>query len=128
MQKKEIETVDDIQLMVHAFYDSIREDELLGPIFNERIQDNWPEHLEKMVRFWQTLLLDERTYYGRPFDPHATMPIGAEHFERWVSLFINNVDTHFQGAKAEEAKLRAQNIARVFQAKISYMKGQISES
>ncbi|WP_432329955.1 group III truncated hemoglobin [Mucilaginibacter sp. P25] len=53
--------------MVDSFYTKIRQDDLLGPIFNERIGDKWSEHLEKMYSFWQTTLLGEHTYSGRPF-------------------------------------------------------------
>ena len=59
--KKDIETLEDIQLMVNRFYEVVRKDELIGPIFDNIIQDRWPMHLEKMYRFWQTILLDERT-------------------------------------------------------------------
>ncbi len=50
--KKEIENLEDIKLLVNGFYDSVRKDELLSPIFNKSIVDKWPEHLEKMCRFW----------------------------------------------------------------------------
>ena len=50
--KKEIENLEDIKLLVNGFYDSVRKDELLSPIFNKIIVDKWPEHLEKMCRFW----------------------------------------------------------------------------
>ena len=57
--KKEIENLEDIKLLVDGFYYSVRKDELLSPIFNEIIGDKWPEHLEKMYRFWQSILLEE---------------------------------------------------------------------
>ena len=85
--KKEIENMEDIQLLVNSFYAKIREDEQLKDIFNNKIQDRWPEHLEKMYRFWQTVLLEEHTYYGSPFVPHAQLPVGKEHFNRWIELF-----------------------------------------
>ena len=69
--KKDISDIEDIKLMVNAFYDQIRENEVLGPIFNGIIQDRWPQHLEKMYTFWQTILLEEHTYFGSPFPPHA---------------------------------------------------------
>ena len=46
--KKEIENLEDIKLLVNGFYDSVRKDELLSPIFNKIIVDKWPEHLEKV--------------------------------------------------------------------------------
>jgi truncated hemoglobin YjbI len=68
--KKDIENIDDIRLLVDSFYGTVREDDLIGPIFLGKITD-WPVHLEKMYRFWQTILLEEYTYNGAPFPPHA---------------------------------------------------------
>ncbi|MBL7922676.1 MAG: group III truncated hemoglobin [Bacteroidia bacterium] len=117
--KKDIENLDDIRWMVDAFYEKIRHDDLLGVIFNSIINDRWPEHLEKMYRFWQTLLLKEKTYTGQPFPPHQYMKIGPMHFERWLTLFEATVHERFSGAVAEEALMRARSIATIFNAKIN---------
>lgn len=119
---KEIQHLEDIQLVVNSFYSKVREDKLLAPIFNEKIGDKWPLHLEKMYRFWQTVLLEERTYSGSPFPPHARLPVSKEHFERWLFLFYETIDEHFQGEKAKEAKWRAEKMAELFLYKIEYIK------
>ncbi len=121
-KQKNIVNLEDIKLLVDLFYSKVREDELLAPIFNKVIEDKWPEHLEKMYRFWQTVLLGEHTYYGSPFAPHAYLPISKKHFERWLSLFYLTLDEHFGGEKAEEAKWRADKMAQMFQHKIVYHK------
>lgn len=120
--KAELLTLDDIKILVNTFYERIRADALLAPVFNERIQDNWPLHLEKMYRFWQTVLLEEHTYFGSPFLPHAQLPVGHEHFATWLALFYNTVDELFTGVKAEEAKWRAAKMAEMFEAKITHIK------
>ncbi len=117
---KQIENIEDIQLLVDTFYTKIREENELGQIFNDRIEDRWPQHLEKMVRFWQTVLLDEHTYYGSPFMPHANLPVDAHHFDRWVELFNETVDSLFFGEKAERAKWQGNRMAVMFNAKINY--------
>jgi hemoglobin len=117
---KEIISTDDIKNLVDAFYEKVRKDELIGPIFNERIQDRWPYHLEKMYSFWQTVLLGEHTYSGSPFPPHANLPVSHKHFERWMGLFNNTLDELFTGEKAKEAKWRAGKIAEMFESKIEY--------
>lgn len=48
---KEIENIDDIKLLVDKFYSKVRDDEMLKDIFNNVIQDRWPEHLEKCTDF-----------------------------------------------------------------------------
>ena len=119
--KKDISDIEDIKLMVNAFYDQIRENEVLGPIFNGIIQDRWSQHLEKMYTFWQTILLEEHTYFGSPFPPHAKLPVDVSHFEQWLQLFNQNMDNLFEGTKAEEAKWRAAKMAQMFQIKIDYI-------
>lgn len=64
---QDIGTLDDIKQLVNRFYDQVRADTLLGPVFETRIENRWPKHLEKMYSFWQTVLLGEHTYEGRPF-------------------------------------------------------------
>lgn len=120
--QKEILSIEDIQQLVDRFYEKVRMDELLGPVFNERIGDRWPEHLEKMYRFWQTVLLGEHTYYGSPFPPHAQLPVGGDHFVRWMSLFTATVDDLFTGEKADEAKWRAGKMAELFEMKIEHFR------
>lgn len=120
--KKDIEHIEDIQLMVDAFYGKVRIDALLGGIFNGVIQDRWPEHLSKMYRFWQTVLLDEHTYRGRPFAPHALLPIQQKHFDRWLELFTETVDELFDGERASFAKSQAGRMATMFISKINYFR------
>ena len=120
--KQDILNIEDVKLLVNRFYDKIKTDELLGPIFNERIKDRWPEHLDKMYRFWQTVLLGEHTYFGSPFPPHAQLPVGHEHFLKWMELFNPTVDELFTGEKATEAKWRAAKMAEMFEIKIEHYK------
>lgn len=123
MQKHDILNLDDVKQLVNSFYGKVRENEMLAPIFNERIQDRWPEHLEKMYRFWQTVLLEEHTYFGAPFPPHAKLQVEHAHFEKWMELFNQTVDELFVGEKAEEAKWRGQKMAQMFEIKIEHYKG-----
>jgi len=125
---KEILSLEDIKLLVDTFYGKVRDNPLIGPIFNDRIQDRWPIHLEKMYSFWQTVLLEEYTYNGRPFPPHATMPIGHEHFEQWLALFAETVDELFTGDKADEAKWRAGKMAELFESKLNYFRNNSATS
>lgn len=119
---KDILQITDVKHLVDTFYGKIRKDQLLKDIFDNIIQDRWPEHLEKMYTFWQTILLNEHTYYGSPLPPHAKLPIDKEHFTRWLQLFFETVDENFSGEVAEEAKWRASKMAEMFQFKINYMR------
>lgn len=119
--KKDIETLEDIRVLVDTFYTNVQKDTLIGGIFMGVIKD-WPLHLGKMYRFWQTLLLEEHTYEGKPFLPHATMPVEKKHFDRWLQLWEQAVDMYFEGPKADEAKWRGQRMAAMFLSKIEFIR------
>ncbi|MDI6031877.1 group III truncated hemoglobin [Flavobacterium sp. LB2P84] len=121
-QLNDITTFDDIKLLVDTFYSKVQKDEFIGPIFNEKIGNRWPEHLEKMYRFWQTILLEVHSYSGSPFPPHKQLPVAKEHFDRWMEIFTKTTDSLFVGPLAEEAKLRAKNMAEMFNYKIDYFR------
>lgn len=125
-QRRDILTVEDISMFVNAFYNRVQKDELIGGIFNGVLAGRWDEHLEKMVRFWQTILLNEKTYSGAPFPPHAMMPIRQEHFERWRCLFIETIDSMYEGPLTEEAKGRATLMASLFLSKIEHIQRRVS--
>lgn len=112
----------DVKVLVDDFYTKVRDNALLAPIFNAVIKDNWPAHLEKMYGFWQTILLDTPAYSGSPFLKHANLPIEKEHFDTWMSLFEETIDSNFTGAKADEAKWRAARMSEMFQYKLDYYK------
>jgi len=122
MIKKDIENIQDIQQLVDSFYRKVQRDVLLGDIFAAKISD-WPKHLEKMYRFWQTILLEQHTYSGSPFLPHATMPLTGQHFDRWLAIWKETINLYFQGVKANEAKWRGEAMAAMFLAKIEFYKG-----
>lgn len=112
--KKDIEGIDDIKLLVDDFYGKVKADELLAPVFFERIPDDWQPHLEKMYAFWNAALFGVKGYAGNPFSKHATLAVSAAHFERWLLLFHNTLDSHFAGPVAEDAKRRAALMASNF--------------
>ena len=120
--KTDITTLDDIKLLVDNFYSTVQKDAFIGPIFNEKIGNRWPEHLEKMYRFWQTILLEVHSYSGSPFPPHKHLPVDKEHFDRWMEIFVATVDTLYEGPIADEAKMRAKNMAEMFNYKINYFR------
>lgn len=115
---KEIETRTDVDLLVRSFYAKVREDELLGPIFNSMIpEEKWPHHLQKLTDFWETGLFGIPKYKGNPVFSHqrtdAAMnyTIEQEHFGRWLNVWFETIDSLFSGEKAERAKQTARKIA-----------------
>ena len=77
-----------IRSLVHAFYERVRGDEVLGPVFESRLAGRWEPHLAKMCDFWSSVLLATGRFRGNPVQAHRTIPgISPQHFDRWIELF-----------------------------------------
>ena len=111
-----------IHAVVHGFYDGIRADDLLGPIFNRAIAaQDWPHHLAKMCDFWSSTLLRSGRYDGRPLPPHLAIPeLGEAHFRRWLTLFRATVRRLCPPDVAALFMDRALRIAHSFRLAIAF--------
>ncbi len=120
--KKDIESKEDIHLLVNNFYEKIKADETIAYIFKDIAKVNWEKHLPVMYSFWENTLFYTGTYEGNPMELHKhlhrLMPLTTEHFKQWIKLFNNSVDELFEGKNASLAKQRAISIATVMQVKI----------
>ncbi len=118
----EIQTREDVVLLVNTFYSKIKSNDLLGPIFSDIARIEWDQHLPIMYSFWSSILLEEHSYRGNPMIKHILLsqktPMTDLHFSEWLRLFVETVDQLFIGRIAEEAKVRAANIARLMLHKI----------
>ncbi|OSY89468.1 globin [Tenacibaculum holothuriorum] len=118
MATKEIENRADVFLLVNTFYNKIKKDDFIGPIFLKSISDDeWEPHIEKLTDFWETNLFFVRKFKGNPMKAHQDVDanfqysIHQEHFGKWLELWFTTIDELFHGQKANEAKERARNIA-----------------
>jgi hemoglobin len=115
VERKDILEREDVRILVDKFYDKVKFDELLQPVFSHV---DWPQHLPIMYNFWSSMLLGDQSYSGNPLQKHLPLPIAKNHFSRWLALFKKTVDENFEGEKAEEVKTRADSIAKIFQFKM----------
>ncbi len=75
-----------IERLVRGFYDKVRADAVLAPVFDARIRD-WEPHLQQMCAFWSSVALMSGRYHGTPMVKHQPLPVDADHFDRWLELF-----------------------------------------
>lgn len=101
---------DMIESLVRSFYARIRDDDLLGPIFESRIRD-WEPHLQRMCAFWSSVVLSSGLYHGQPMRMHLPLPVEARHFDRWLDLFEQTARDLFSERIAVEFMERARRIA-----------------
>lgn len=107
-----------IERLVHGFYDRVRIDGLLGPVFEARIED-WDSHLQKMCVFWSSVTLLTGDYHGQPMVKHVFLPIDARYFDRWLALFEETARDVCPEPAAEYFLERAQRIASSFELGIA---------
>ena len=112
---KEVQNRADVSHIVRTFYDKVRIEPDLGPIFNAVITD-WEEHLEKLTDFWEVSLFGGKVYLGDPIAAHQTTDaktgnvISAFHFGIWLNLWYETIDAFYTGENADLLKHRARKM------------------
>ena len=119
---KNLESRNDIEFLVNAFYDKVSKDEKIGFFFNDVAKVDWSHHLPKMYSFWESLLFGEASYKGNPMAMHfpvnEKVAIENPHFAHWIKLWTETVEENFEGEKAESAVYKASNIANLMAYKM----------
>jgi hemoglobin len=109
-------TPSSIVQLVDTFYGRVREDAVLGPVFEARLAGHWDQHMPRMYAFWTKVLLDTGEFQGNVFGKHMALSgIGKEHFVRWLTLFKMTCIEVFGVDGADEAILVANRIASSLQ-------------
>jgi hemoglobin len=105
-------TEENLGTLVGTFYGRVRQDPLIGPVFNGAVSD-WPEHLDKLQAFWSSTMLKTGRYEGRPMPAHIrhASSISDASFARWLSIWHEVVDELFAPAAAAALKDKAGRIA-----------------
>ncbi|WP_184475377.1 group III truncated hemoglobin [Rhizorhapis suberifaciens] len=101
-----------LEMVVNHFYQRIRADAELGPVFNAAI-DDWPEHLKKLTAFWSSVMLTSGRYKGNPMAAHLKHgeQITPELFERWLGLWNETTDDLLPAQVASALQEKAARIA-----------------
>ena len=109
-------------MLVNAFYQRARKDDLLGPVFDKIIGENWTHHLPVMYDFWNMVIFAAPGYSGQPVRSHIDvdrkMSLEKEHFDRWLQSWSETVDELFTGEYADIAKNKAILMANMINMKI----------
>lgn len=111
--------------LVHAFYAKVRAEPVLGPIFNQAVED-WDEHLAKLCDFWSSVLLMTGRFKGRPMAAHVQVPdIQPAHFARWLELFRQTAREVWPSPAADLVVEKAEMIGRSLQMGIAVSRGEL---
>jgi hemoglobin len=121
---KDIESRDDIETVLNAFYKKAVYDEMIGHFFTDVVQLDVEKHIPVIADFWEAILFDTRSYRKNVMEVHQHIhlisSIRKEHLDHWVKLFHQTVDERFRGSRALLMKQRAQSIATLMNIKLNH--------
>lgn len=110
-----------LRTLVDSFYERVRADAELGPIFNDAI-DDWPEHLGRLTDFWHSVMLTSGRYKGQPMPAHMKhrARITPELFQRWLGLWARTTGELMEPQAAAAMQEKAGRIAESLQLALFY--------
>ncbi len=89
-------TAEQISTLVEVFYQRVHDNDRLDQLFS-RIDGRWPQHMDKMKKFWRSVLLRSGEYKGKPVPVHQQIEdIQTDDFQAWLKLFSQTVDDIFE--------------------------------
>lgn len=113
-------TRDDIRRVVKRFYQEVRDDAVLAPIFAQHVTD-WDAHERKITAFWANAILYERSYDGNPMQVHkAAGSVRPEHFAHWLEMFDEVLLKELPESTAAGWSLLAHRIGRGLRLGLAY--------
>jgi hemoglobin len=102
--------------LVDQFYAKVRQDEVIGSLFNAAV-DDWPEHLKRLAGFWSSVMLTSGRYKGNPVAAHRRHAgaITPAMFDRWLELWRKTARDVLSARDAEAVIGKAERIAESLQ-------------
>lgn len=99
--------------LLARFYGRVREDEQLGPVFNDGVAD-WDHHLAVLSDFWSSVMLASGRYKGNPVQAHLkhAARISPEIFGRWLVIWNRTTDEMLSAPVAAAMQAKAARIAQ----------------
>jgi len=122
---KDIETRDNILILMRNFYDKLLADDTINFFFTKvtSVDQHLEAHFEILATFWEQSLFLKGGYYNNMFsihkEAHNKHTFTKEHFETWLHYFNSTIDEHFEGKYAEQMKTQALSMATIMQIKFS---------
>jgi hemoglobin len=100
-----------IAALVDHFYEKVRREPQIGPIFNAAVHD-WDAHKRLLTSFWASVALHAGSYRGNPMAAHRPHPIHAAHFDRWLELWSETCREELDETHASQMLEYARRIGR----------------
>ena len=120
----DIKNREDIASIVESFYKLAMSDEKIGYIFTDVAKLNLEKHIPTICDFWETVLFGNMVYRGsvvsKHIELHKLSRLEPLHFDTWIGIWEEIVNSNFKGEKADEMIHRAKLMAEMMKHKINY--------
>ena len=118
---------ENIDAMVHGFYQRLLKDPVMAPVFLEVAGIDLQQHLPTICQYWYKMLLGEQDYQRHMMAKHLALddrePLTGEHHERWLGHFMANLEGRFAGPMTDRARLIAQRVMHNLYMQLSARRG-----
>jgi len=122
--KRDIESREELEMFLRAFYKKAFVDDLIGHFFTEVVPLDLKTHIPVIASFWESIVFNKHSYRKNVMEVHQHIhhlsKIEKRHLERWVKLFTETLDERFTGSKTELMKQRARSIATLMDIKLNH--------
>lgn len=122
--KKDIETREQLEDFLWAFYKKAFADELIGRFFTQVVPLDLDTHVPVIADFWESVAFNKPSYRKNVMEVHKHIhhlsQIKKQHLDRWVKIFTETLDERFEGSRAELMKQRARSIATLMDIKLNH--------
>jgi hemoglobin len=122
--KKDIETREELEAFLKAFYEKAFADELIGRFFTEVVPLDLKTHIPVIASFWESVAFNKPRYLKNVMEVHRHIhqlsKIQKQHLDRWVEIFTETLEERFEGTKTELMKQRARSIATLMDIKLNH--------
>jgi hemoglobin len=120
----DIETREDILLIMRKFYDRLLVDDSINFFFTKvtSVDQHLEAHFEILATFWEQSLFLKGGYSNNMFQIHKNVheksPLNKDHYDIWLSHLNTSINENFEGKYAEQMKTQALSMATVLQIKL----------
>lgn len=122
--KKDIESREELEEFLKAFYKKAFADELIGHFFTEVVPLDLKTHIPVIANFWESIVFNKPSYRKNVMEVHQHIhhlsKIQKQHLDGWVKLFTETLEENFEGPKTELMKQRARSIATLMDIKLNH--------